>query len=272
MSQDIINSKILNKIQKLLDLSNNNSNENEAATAFGQAQALLSKYRLSMAEVEAASATFSAGEQVIQSAKPLYVGERVVHWKSFLADSIAKFNGCKMFVNFKYMCADCGSAFVKNNNNKSICSKCGVYVGHKKQSRYVVVGRPSDIEIVDYLFHSVVQQIETLCKTAMQNGYGVGKTFSNNFKHAATDTVVGRLRSAHQEVRKEYAGSAAMVLVDKKDAEVQKWMDDNVGKLRPLTIASRTDHSARDLGRQADHKVSLNKGIKGSGSGGGLLS
>lgn len=240
MDNEIVSNKILDKIAKLMRLSNNTSNVNEAATAYAQAQALLTKHRLTMAEVEAAANTLEAGEQIIESASPLYQGERVIHWKSNLACGIASFNGCKVFFRtFRYP---------------------------EKKVVYVVVGRPSDITVVRYFFQSICVQIDLLCKNAMSCGLGNGKTFSNSFRLGAVETVLERLEAAHQQVRTEYSGSAALVLVNKKDAEVAVWMDRTIGKLKGLAGSpSRRDLSAIRLGRQAGRSVSLNRAIDPGG-------
>lgn len=250
--ENVLSSRILDKIRKLMSLADNNSNLNESAAAFAQAQALLSKHRLTMAEVEAASETLQAGEQIIESAKPLYAGERVVRWKSYLASKIADLNSCKMFIRY-----------IRN------------YYNNKKESRYVVVGRPSDIEIVEYLFQSISSQIEILCKNCMQSeGLGGGKTFANNFKFAAVETVVERLKAADQEAKQDYQGSAAMVLIKRHEAEVVNWMAEKIGKLKSLPASSSQHNStAQQLGRAAGYKIGLNKAIKSStdkGSGGYL--
>lgn len=264
------NEKILDKIRKLMKLAENNINLNEASAAFSQAQSLLTRHRLTMAEVENTRDIIPEDERIVESGRPLYSGERVIHWKSYLSDKIAKYNGCKMYVRTIYVCKACESRFVPGNH---ICLKCQKYVGHKKQCNYLVVGRPGDIEIVEYMFVSISRQIEMLCKRAMEEGKGSGKTYANNFKYGCSETVITRLREVYENVRKEYEGSAAMVLVDRKDEEVLMWVNENLGKLKQLKSASRNDKSALEQGREAGHQVSLNKGIGGSGNkNGGMLS
>lgn len=235
MEPNIISSSILGKIKKLVSLSKNNNSVAEAASAWARAQELLIKHKLSMAEVNAASATLDADEAIVEGASPLYSGERVVHWKSYLANVISQINGCKMFIR---------------------------YSRNPKQVRYAVVGTPSDIEIVRYLFDSIVSQIDFLCHQAMSFGYGTGKTYSNNFRFGAAQTVAERLQAVREQVRSEYKGSTALVLVDKQEAAVSAWVDKNVGKLsRGVSSNSRADNSAFNQGKAAGHKVALNKGL-----------
>lgn len=233
-----VNSKVLDIIRKLMKLAADKSNLNESTAAAAKAQALLSKHRLTMAEVEAASATLESGEPIHESASPLYEGERVIHWKLDLAVGLANLNACRVFVrNWR----------------------------DPKRIRYVVTGRESDIEIVRYFFSSISQQIEQLCKQCMAAGDGSGKTFSNNFKHGATETVLKRLKQADQEVKTEYRGSSALVLVERREAELESWMKSHYNLETVASSPASYNVSARQLGKMAGHRVSLNRGINGAG-------
>ncbi len=243
----VVSKKVLEKIQKLMALARGGANVNESANAFAHAQALLMKHRISMAEVELAATAFKQpDENIVEGTKPLYSGQRIIHWKSSLGDNLARLNHCSMF-------------YYNYRNPKSI--------------KYLLVGRPSDMEIVHYMFESIVVQIERLCKDTMKAGFGEGKTWSNNFKHGAVETVIKRLREENQKVRDEYKGTAALVFVDRRGVEVTEWIAKNMklGKTQNTNVA-RQDQSARDMGRAAGNRVSLNKGIGGGGSrGGGFL-
>lgn len=71
---EVVSSRILDKIKKLISLSHNNSSAEESASAFARAQELLLKHKLTMAEVEAASLTLDVGEAIVEGAQPLYRG------------------------------------------------------------------------------------------------------------------------------------------------------------------------------------------------------
>lgn len=239
-----VSHKIIEKIQKLMALANKGTNVNESAAAMAQAQTLLMKHRLSMAEVELADKAFKNPENITEGTRPLYEGQRIVHWKSTLAYYVANLNSCKMFYHHGF-----------------------------KSVRYMLVGRASDMEIVHYFYESITGHIERLCKETMSAGLGTGKTFSNNFKHGAVETVVQRLTEEQNKIRSEYQGSAALVLVDRKGVEVEQWMKQNMN-LRKMqnTNVARGNNNARNLGREAGQRVPLNKGIGGgSNRGGGLL-
>lgn len=231
----MISDKILDRIKKLINLSSNNSNVNEAATAFGQAQTLLEKYRLTLADVENLDVL---NEEIQESPTALCEGERVVTWKISLADKICRLNSCKVFIRYDY-------------------SK------GKKNSKYAVVGRPTDIEIVQYLFVSIVSQIEHLCKIEQKLHNGYGKTWSNNFKHGAAETVAKRLKEAQAVVRQEHATSAGLVLVRQREAEVAVWLKKAVPNMKDrAAVQVRGNLSALEAGREAGKQIQLNKGME----------
>jgi hypothetical protein len=231
--------QILAKVKRLMALSNNNSNVNEAANAYKAAQKLLSENRLSMADVDSLVEE-SDEEEVEASDEGLYVGKRAITWKGSLAMGIAQCNGCDVYWNHTY--------------------KEGI--GRCKQLK--VVGRQSDIDIVRWLYSSVSTQIESLCKIEMTFNGGGGKTFSNNFKKGATSAVVARLVEAKREVEQKYADTTALVLVKNKDAEVSKFMG-TLG-LRKTKTTSRFDSSGYDAGRAAGKRVNLTRGGLGDGT------
>lgn len=241
----------LKKIRNLLDLAQGTKNLNEAAVAFATAQQLLLKHNLTQAQVEATTGFKEADEAIVNSNDPLYVGQRVILWKSYLANQLSKLNSCKMYINTSYVPSDPRDRF--SDNVKAIS--------------YRVVGRSSDVEMVRYFFNSIVTQIEYLSAAALKSGQGRGKTFGNNFKHGATEVVVKRLQEMNQSVRAEHSqtyGSAALVLVDQKAEAVEKWTEDHL-KLEPgRKVAYQTagDTQGYLAGRKAGEKVSLNKGME----------
>jgi hypothetical protein len=107
----------------------------------------------------------------------------------------------------------------------------------------------------------------------MARGEGSGKTFSNQFKLGCVETVLSRLEKADEDMKAEYAGTAALVLVNNQLAEVEKYITQTVGPLKRMspTIA-RADASARELGRKAGESVSLNKAVSSASSKAPLLS
>ena len=234
----MVDQSIFEKIKKLLILADKNPNENEAANAYAQAQKLLSRYKLDAAQVELATGVAQTSEPIFNCATPLYSGKRVIQWKSGLANEIAKLNACKLYID-----------------NSSL----GI--------EYRLIGRQSEIDIISYLFESIVAQIEMASASALARGNGHGKTFTNNFKHAATNEVIRRLTEAKNEVQTEFVktnGTAAMVLVDSRMNEVLQWQQKHIPLRSKVASGYRKDIDGWQQGKAAGQKVSLNRGLGGS--------
>lgn len=237
---------ILTKVKRLLALSNNNANVNEAASAYKLAQKLLSENRLSMADVD--SIGDNVEEEIKKGEEGLYVGKRAITWKGSLAVGISECNGCHVHWGRVYV------------PGKGGCKKL------------TLIGRPSDIAIVQWLYHSVVSQIDSLCKAAMIMNGGGGKTFSNNFKHGAVSAVVARIKEAKQEVDQKYNGTAALVLVKNKDEAVAAYVKKAFPNLRSTKTTSRYDSNGYNEGKRAGGRVNLSRGGLGAGKSKRLLS
>jgi hypothetical protein len=232
-----IQEKAITKIQQLLNLAKSTHSLEEQSTAFAMAQQIAERYKLSMAEVEANGGRGSPKEEIKISGKPLYEGIRSILWKSNLAWHLCTLNDCKFYYTYE------------NRFGKS-------------HTLFMMAGRESDMEIIRYMFNSIVSQIEIFCKEAMSLNKGSGKTYSNNFKLAAVSAVANRLTIAKQEVRKEYAGTAALVLVNQRSEEVTTWVSQNM-KLKKVSSNYNTgfDPDGMADGAAAGNKVSLNKGL-----------
>lgn len=234
--------QILSKVRNLLALSKND-NVHESSAAYKAAQKLLTKNRLTMADVYASAE--KSREPIITSNEPLYAGIRAINWKGSLAAGITKANCCS-------------------------CYWHSVWVDGRWNKQLLVVGRQSDIDVVRYLFSAVVAQIEAYCAAAMLRNRGGGKTFANNFKYGATNTVVERLAEAQQEVEEEYEGTTALVLVNKDKAELDVAM--KALKLRKRTVKSRYDDRGQEAGKRAGRRVNLSRGALGDSKPKGYIS
>jgi len=226
-----MNNPILEKVKRLLSLSNNNTNVNEAASAFKAAQRLLSEHRLSMADIDGLTDEDAIGVDD----DGLYVGKRAITWKGQLGIGIAQCNGCDVYW-------------------------CHV-AGGKKSLK--AVGRQSNIDIVRWLYRSVSAQIDWLCKSAMLHQGSGGKTFSNSFRLGAVSAVIVRLKEAKKEVEQAYDGTHALVLVKNQDAAVKQFMG-TLG-LRKRQVNSRYNGNAYNQGKSAGGRVNLSRGGLGQG-------
>ena len=229
---------ILSKLQGLLSKTvDAGCSVQEEATAAAIAQKLLTQYKLTVADLGG----LDNGEKINDDTS-LYIGNRKVTWKAYLAGTICDVNGCKLYFHWSYAGWSGQRA--------------------KRQVSFRVIGRNSDIEVVAYFFNYLTNKVEQLCKQAMRRGDGVGKRWSNSFKLGAAEVLCTRLREAAAEAR-EISTSTAIVKVDTRDAEVQKWAEENL-KLRSSTrTISVIDPDAFATGVAAGRSINLVKGVGG---------
>lgn len=91
-----INQKIIRRVTKLLSLSENNSNEEEAQSAFLMAQRLMLENDLSMSEIE----VYSGKERPIEKGK-VTIHKKLFWWERELAIIMSKNFRVKNYLNWK---------------------------------------------------------------------------------------------------------------------------------------------------------------------------
>jgi hypothetical protein len=243
----IVESSVLDKIAGLLQLAEKNNNVHESAAAAAAAQALLTKHRLTKADLSEHTAEKTEAVGVAES--PLFSGNRQVAWRVDLASAVVNTNGCRMY-------------FARQYEGYSV-ARARYQIGVK------LVGRDSDIQIVRYFFEYLSREIERLCEVGVANGELRGKTACNSFKMGAMRAVTSRLYEGHRESRKEAekaltAGtSTAIVKLDSADAEVAEYYKGlNLGKGKARQSV-RLDGRAYNAGQAAGRGIALNKGLGG---------
>jgi len=240
--------EVLDKVRKLLRLSTS-SNPHEAANAAAKAQALIDAHHLSDALLSLSGEAPAQPEEPVEDMgrygadAALAGAARRARWTVQLASDVARANGCRIYLM--------GGAV------------------H-------LVGRRSDAETVRYLYAYLAREIDRL---ALAAGRGLGRTWGNNFRLGAVESVGRRLREhkerSQREAREAAPNAAALVLVNQalatiqaRGASVQSWMDTHM-KLRKSRGGSggRWDGSARAAGREAGNGIALGGGARlGSGS------
>lgn len=227
---------IISKVQKLLRLSTANNNAEEAASAAAKAQQLIDEHNLSaaMLALDSAEPTVSLDEPIVNfNDAPLHRAERLSRWRSQLAMSIAKFNGCMIW---------------------------------RQRGDLKIIGRPTDAETVRYLFGWLEREVERL---ATDYGKGFGKSWRDNFRLGVVETIAAKLAQQHQTFTEQTQAAAenphalmrinqALASVADRTASVVRWQKANV-KLRSGGAGHRTqyDATARELGRQAGRSIRI---------------
>jgi hypothetical protein len=223
------------KAVKLMRLATS-SNPNEAALAASRAQEIIDRYKLGALALDYDGA---AAQEPIRDFgfDPLDADERKhASWRSRLASCVAKSNQCKVYLKG--------------------------YGGG-----IAVVGRPSDVSAVRYLFAWLKREVEALAK---RDCAGCGKVYANNYRAGVVETVGKRLAEQRKGTQAAVVAEAsaegnplalvrvqsAVARVERQLAEVEDWSKKNL-RLRTTCSSARHDPSAREAGRQAGHEVRI---------------
>ena len=241
----VIDDKTVLKIKRLLALSKS-SNEHEAALAASRAQELLFKHKIEMATVDSAVDPKHINSEPAEGKEYEYAprGKRTQGWRLTLLTSTATNNFCKL-----------------------------VILGRGEDRASMVIGRPSDIEVVKYVHGYLIQEIDRL---ARESGARAREEFKRSGDHVdayrwymsfcdgATETVKTRLYEQRKnDEQRVITQSEVMALVRREDQNALDKMNQMYPNLRPLNMTSRTrDEMAKMEGRKAGERISLKKGIK----------
>lgn len=234
---------IIERVKKLLALSQS-SNINEASAAAAKAQELIERYRLDLASVQVENNEAEV-EIIEDDNQPLISSERGITWKRSLAQILARENNCKSWTDKKY-------------------------IAGKLQTEIRLVGSKTNIEIVRYLFAYIVVEIERLCQ---KENVGKGKTWSNNFRMGAVFAIREKLEAKHKEIRKAYAGSQALVFMQKQELALEDFFKDLEAKLNLKDVKlslHRYNPDGVNAGYRAGSSINMNSELN-SPKGGKLL-
>lgn len=239
---------IVARVRKLLALAEGNANENESASALAAAQRLMTQHSIESAMLEEPDTDDVAPDEPIVNFRAWDDAldnstRKSVTWKVRLSVHLADHNACKVYM--------CGPAT------------------H-------LVGRPSDVATVRYLYRYCVREVERLTR---EQGRGHGRTWYNNYRLGVVDGIGEKLREMKKDLLGEMrekanrSGGAALVRVntaiekhEQRRASVRRWVDTNMNLGRGRASYARHDGSARAQGKRDAANINLGGG-KGLGSG-----
>lgn len=245
----------IQKALKLLKLAGSCYPE-EAALAAQRAQEILDRYEISSAMLqEAGEAPTEPEEEIVNfqgHAAPVDImGQNLSWWAVYLAGHLAKVNACCIFLGYVF--------------------------GDKRRRTIEIIGRPSDVEKVRYLYQYLCREVDRL---ADRDGRGCGKTWRNQFRMGVVATIGGKLAQAQQQVQSEMRGECqgnaqALVRLDRaiarlsdKQATTEQWVKAHMKFKNARGSAARTDYGAYQRGRKAGEEVAVNANTRGAlGSG-----
>ena len=256
MDNAIIDNALATKIIGLLKLAEKNNNANESASAAAAAQALLSKHRLTVADLVGTDGTPTEAPAVHE--EPLITGNRIAQWKSDLIAAVCRANGCRYYYAKSFAKYGQGEQRSRREFNVSVR----------------LIGRSSDVAVVRYFYSYLENEIERLSAIAFAGGGLTGKRDGNSFKVGVVTTLALRLAESVKASRVEAEaeavsqgreGTTAMVRLDAADREVDEFYSTfTKGFSSKTRSATSVNGDAYGQGRKAGEGVALNKGLNGS--------
>lgn len=228
----------INKAAKLLRLSKS-SNPHEAALAGARAQEIITRFKL-----DAMSLEISEGEKPDEPIKNFGddpIDQKGGTWRWRLVLPVAKHNQCKLYLSGGKPC---------------------------------LIGRPSDVQTVRYIYGWLSQEVESL---TAKECLGNGRTYANNFRLGCVDTIQAKFDAMRKETEdamkreaqeKDLAENlntgmalirinSAIVKLEQKAQAVEQWAEKNMRLRRGSASRSRYDRSAREHGRIAGQNIRI---------------
>lgn len=243
-----MNTNILDKIRQLRQLSKSN-NIHEATAAATAAARLISKYRISEAEITIANRTSELPAE--EDKMVLYETARTIKWKKSLAMMLSRHYGCAVWNDCIYGGSD----------------------GGRKVTRLRLVGLQSDMEIVRYLFAWLTSEIERLSKSHCA---GRGHIYSQSYCEGAVNGIGIQLALVRQEEKDAANQSAqtttALACLDGRLNNAQVALHSLHSNLRTVKTYShrRFDGTAYRVGEEVGKSIHLGK-VMGSTSSNKML-
>lgn len=217
----------IEKIQMLLALGKSN-NKHEAESALAKAHDLMLRYKITQGQVAAHT--------------PLE--ENPMHRMSFVVDRKRR------TMQDTYVLWVLNDHFGVNT----------VYSNLYDSIRYTMMGRKSDVEVAEYLYHFITRffddQWDTYCKENPVQGRGRRKDHKSFF-HGCYEGIKAVLKESKQRVVTE----TGLVPVDDK-AAISEYVAAQFPRLRSVNVSfSLHSGSAREAGQVAGRKFSHTRGV-----------
>lgn len=241
-------SNVIARIQKLRVLSTS-TNEHEAANAAAAAAKLIDQHQLSEMDLQVKGDKEAEEVQII--GKPLFRTGRIMLWMSQLAQVLASHYGCTLYVSTVSIEPD-----ITKPSNK--------VRGTEKAMK--MVGRPSDAEVVQYMYDWLQPVIIELTK---KNAYGMGMAYAQNYAYGVVKGIKAQLECQHEEAKREaqIAGqSQAMVLLDNREALAVTFINSKMKLKKSQGSKLSGNAEAQERGKQVGERIQLRKGLDGGNS------
>lgn len=238
------------KIQRLLALSSNNPNQNEAEVAAQKAQELLQKYNIDLAEVLIHKGVKAEDIEILE-ARASYSDYTKTRWKEYLATVIGK----------GYMTEVLG-----DNTNVWF------------------IGRAADTEISAYVFTHLQHRLAELVKieykkfarqfkedhdgSTLRAWHGIQyQAVRLRWINSWLDGAVAGIRQKLYEQSRQYEASTTTALALRPKDAIDQYLSSKYPKMtsgRNRRSDIRNDHNAFQSGYSTGKELQINQGLPGS--------
>lgn len=232
------------KVAKLLRLAQSD-NPNEAALAAARAQELMDRFKIEgiTADFDPNAAKPEPEEPIVNFSEPLEAKQSST-WLTRIALALAAANQCRVY---------------------------------KMAGKTCIVGRPSDVQTVRYLYNFLKAEVNRL---ANRDGRGYSNVWKNNFRLGASDTIVQKIRASREELKRTMKSEAdvsrnpnaimrletGLARIEARSKSVDQWINTNMRMKSYRASHGQQDYGARAAGQKAGHEINLNShGSLGSG-------
>lgn len=235
--------RILDKIQKLLALANS-SNEHEAKAASARAQALLTKYNLTMADAEATADKY--GKEYVESGRQ----RMPLQWK-FVQSLLREFFFIEIVQTKRRMRPNMETASQEEISDY-------LFSRPKLEICYIMFGQPHNIEVAKYVRDFLMRAFEDSFKTYRKETGAPAKAKQSYFM-GLYQGLQEQLLVARQEVEQE----TGLVVVP--DADLNDFVQDVFSNKLTTTKNNTTirDKQAMVAGYEKGKDLRIARGLGG---------
>lgn len=230
------NSRIIEKMKKLLAMADSKVNENEAMTATRQLHIMLAKHNISIEQLNEDEEEINH-EGINYKCRP---------WKRIVASYIAKLYFCDFYTDRI----------------------------DKRKSQYMFVGSEANRTFTIHIFKMIITTIERESRVESRKLYGKEvSSFVNSFWTGAKDRIVERCKELMTEAKegtlKDDEGNTLPSMLstyERTQLQVKDWMSTNLN-LKSSKVRTKADNEAGlTKGREAGGKVQLSRALQGGNS------
>lgn len=189
--------KIIARIKQLNAISKSTHSRAEAETTTTIAAKLIAEYQISQAQIDADDP--SSDPIDLTTEHIIYEARRIVAWKSRLAMGLAHLNGLFIY-----------NAWVRGEAN------------HRKQTRYRIIGKKSNIEITMFMWDFLTNIINDLATQNIPTYHRGVSSERESYCLGCVDGFLKKMQNEREETLKASNNTTAMVLVRNQVKEAKE--------------------------------------------------